>query len=1323
MSNGVPKSFKPLSDSPPVGLPKSFRALNSNEPILEKSSPFISYPFNQDDVQPTAPASSTRTESITPAQAHERDVDRLTATMQQEREKLQTPPREIGMLENLSDKYIPKGLPFSDFLSALAKGIDAPMMSGEKGIQSALTEKEKAEKVLNERGISALPEAGARLAYGAGEGALGLAMATTPVGVGFSEGQSILEQTSPDLARQVGKVLSPTQTLFKPQSDLGKALAGISDVVLGGTALSRIHAPMGEFPSVEEAKFADIPTEERPQPSPEPTTPQEQATNVRKNPQAHFRVSQIERDFQDAKREGKPYDIAQHYTDETARTVGADESATQRFQDLTQRVQEHNASLKQAEAPPVKPTPLYDGLPDEVKSKLSDSGIPAEKFRQMNGDQINKIYKDVHQKGLTEEAQQHPKYEDLKKITDEADVRLDEIRGKKGEERVGFTDNKTKHTRSLPIKDLTPEAIRSEIESIDKTTTSLEKTTEDKAIPEPEGKASTEGDVSFPPAEQKTPAVSEKPVYTAGTKQGAETHRKGLSNPNDYEIRPTPSGEFGVYETPKLITEQAKIPTSFKPVQSKGTEGSPLFEKPKPEEKGLFDDENGLKGPSGKLMSGIDPRDIMRALGIKPSRAAFNSWIKKFGFKASNLEELANAKGPFGQPFLRKPTPSGEMPTSLKLPWIDPEQPIEGTVKELGFITSKLKEGLSPGTVFRQAFEGRINNPINDALEAAQTKYVNMQEMESFTKRTLRGVTSAEDAIRKSFEPIIKEYQPLYNQLMKLSEFDGEELHFKKGSEAQARALWDQMKTMLRQRDLQLTELARKYPDVRIYLAAEDKIPPAVNVPTEEMAKANGLKTLLNSVVKRDLERVGIKTRQETYMPHIVDKDDFGQLNLFDNSYLPKELQFEHRQFLASSWMPSARAAMENYIPRVSEKIGYHPFYEKWTPYFESKEMTPELRHYFEQFVKEGIKRRQTGVFDTVLNSFVSLDFLRLMGGSLSAPFKHVFKYVGNAAAGQLPITVQATGRTLGGILNMIPRKLGITNRTFVERAAPEFVTSRALLALMDEIPQDRMTSMIQRARKYANTVAPIEWAENAQEVMSTMIASSYSNLDPISVRQAIWDRISRFNFRSGPDQPLLMKKTGARAATMFQMTPWKLLEQKVQLTHDAIIGQKDVFGDLYTMKLARMLFIIGTTEAVARKYGYSILDKYIHIPFTVQGSGPIEATEEDDQKYKLSQPKFQPPPAVQLAQQMKDKGIVQGAAQYYTGAGTAQGQPSPYGGGTPEKLLRLQRDEIPDIYEGSYIRYLLSQPTVGAQDAARDRQDYYQILKDLHLPPQRRIK
>jgi hypothetical protein len=730
--------------------------------------------------------------------------------------------------------------------------------------------------------------------------------------------------------------------------------------------------------------------------------------------------------------------------------------------------------------------------------------------------------------------------------------------------------------------------------------------------------------------------------------------------------------------------------------------------------------------PAFEKPAEVTPPNIEKNLGIRAGQS--KNWLQKFGFKLSDADAILKAKGPFGQPFLREPTPKGEMPREMKLSWIDPNQKIDTDIKGLSDFadwlhgkdvplfnkafdrieaTAKLaRKTLSPGVVFRHVFKDNINNPINDALEAQQSSFVNRKEGEAFVAKTLAGVGSAKRKISQQLSKLRKDYFPLYGEMLAMSYNDGGRIKVKDGMTEEAGALWEKMQPMLEQRDKVITDLAKTEPDVRIYLMAENPNLKFDNAKPSEVKAAENIRNYLNGPVKRSLQKVGIRTLGEdkVYLTHLLDKEDLPGLDIGHFDYIPEDFQFKHRELAGKSWMPSIVETTKRYIPRSSRMVSWQPFVNKWGPFMKYMTDHADVRSYFEDWLGSNHYDKGKGttaaLFDHAVNGYVEFEALRLLGGSLSSAKSHAFKVTGNFARAPLPVFVQSMARTLAATINLVPQKFGWTEKTLGQKLAQEFVARRSLHRLIDEVPTDKVNKLYDAAQKYSNTIAPVEWFENVNDALGTIISSSNAGLDPIATRQFLWDTISRYNFRGGVDQPMAMKQAPYRAVMQFQMTPWKIKEMQAGLIMNAIRGKKDPVGDPYTLKLFRYSAAVGIITTLAYKAGYNVLDYYTHIPMTRMGQGGVELTPEG---LDISEPHFAITPAIQLATDMAQKGILSGAMTRSSIAADATQAVTPL---AVEKLSRISKGDIPKIYEESPWRYLLSLPTMEAQEEARKTQE-----------------
>jgi hypothetical protein len=399
---------------------------------------------------------------------------------------------------------------------------------------------------------------------------------------------------------------------------------------------------------------------------------QESQRTVPANPQAHLRIREIEQQFAEASRKGDPFPLGKFLTEELMGVIGDDAGSMQRLESLAESVRAHNSTVMK---PPVIEKPAGEKARPEATSS-EQAGIPG------------------------------PVEQQYRATIEQAGARYDGVqKDKAGNPRgVWFTDPRTGSTLMLDIAELTPERIRQHMEQsragfrgeppetlpekagqqelhdvfpetlakgtgpdynrrainrlldagVDdakiREALNIEQPLIDAVRAERESGFETRKPTSTQAGATTKPTAGRPeqrpPVRTFDTPTQAQRHRHSLDQPNDYVVRKTPSGKYGVYETEKLISEPPKLPaqretkTPTLEEQQKGT----MFEKEKPEEPGMFDPtepkagkesnvtwneaikeslrrlkEKGLSPdkPSGSLATGLDPTIIVDPAKVK----------------------------------------------------------------------------------------------------------------------------------------------------------------------------------------------------------------------------------------------------------------------------------------------------------------------------------------------------------------------------------------------------------------------------------------------------------------------------------------------------------------------------------------------------------------------------------------------------------------------------------------------------------------------------------------------------------------------------------
>jgi hypothetical protein len=525
-----------------------------------------------------------------------------------------------------------------------------------------------------------------------------------------------------------------------------------------------------------------------------------------------------------------------------------------------------------------------------------------------------------------------------------------------------------------------------------------------------------------------------------------------------------------------------------------------------------------------------------------------------------------------------------------------------------------------------------------------------------------------------------------------------------------------------------LKTLAEKYPDTRVYLAAEDSLPEGIKLSPVEQKAADQLRKYQEST-RDKLETLGIPViKTKGYMTHlwqqlVNDKTAMGIVDRFQAK--PTLLSFMSRLPDSQTWLPSAHEAMKGYVPIAEYKIAYQPFLSRWRPFIDSLQQ-PQLQKFMNDWISDNMNKKDIGGWDKLVNAAVGVEYARTIGLSLSVGMKHLMKLLGTPAEYGISKTLEAApqvaivpfqsalefGRINFSGFRKAAENLGVTEKTTQLELFRHYVIQSDLVKMMTEIPivegmdtsvfgSGRMKQASETTKVAIRTIGKIlsqpvrtvEAFDNGVSIMAGAIAGKVKGIDPLVIERKIWEGIVDVNLRAGWDQPLAQKTPGIRAITMFQMTPLKLQERLYKWVHDAVvvnkdpetgemtIGKRDAFGTHGGAKLARFLLMVGAAEVIARENDTSILGMAMaHLPFIGE---PFEATKEGI-GFKLKEPTPAASPLVQWVSQVNKNGVWGGTKEHLKGGFV--------GVNFLSKVHKAGTKEYPTKYE-SATKYMLGLP------------------------------
>jgi hypothetical protein len=587
----------------------------------------------------------------------------------------------------------------------------------------------------------------------------------------------------------------------------------------------------------------------------------------------------------------------------------------------------------------------------------------------------------------------------------------------------------------------------------------------------------------------------------------------------------------------------------------------------------------------------------------------------------------------------------------------------------------------------KSAADALLADPAIDAMESHMTYATNLKNYTRWAKDVLKGVPSAKDKVVKALRPLFKEYEPLMKEYARLMDRArilqnrlnkipaGDEKLETQIAEVLAQAE-DQSKVlapMIARYDMIVEGLAKAHPDVRIALHAGDELPAGIKLSKEETAVSDALRGYMEATRDR-LKELGIPViESKNYMTHLW-RELLNDKNIPDKlkfRRIPTLLRFMSRLPESRMWIPSANEIMAAYIPNAEYKVAFQPFLSKWTPFIEELQHG-NLKRFMQEWVDENLNRRYETIAERGLNAIVTLEYVRLIGLSVSVGFKHIMKLANTWSRYGVSVNIPATMKAAKIPVQAAAKRLGYKGKTGELKLFRAFVNSRAMVRALDEIPALKSLGMNFRMIMSQPVVA-VEAMDNAVSVLAGVFAGGKNNVPPEVIHRAIWKTILDANFRAGWDQPLWQKRATGRAVGMFQMTPWKLAEMKIQLVERAFKGQRDAFGTHYGTMLLRYLIIMGMAEGTARQYDTSVLNLFLHLPMFSHTLKPIKKPPYFEFQLKPSHS-----PVMAWWAQMAKNGVLEGSARHFGYLGQFT------------KVMKILNDNYPEDYYATPEAYLL---------------------------------
>lgn len=390
-------------------------------------------------------------------------------------------------------------------------------------------------------------------------------------------------------------------------------------------------------------------------------------------------------------------------------------------------------------------------------------------------------------------------------------------------------------------------------------------------------------------------------------------------------------------------------------------------------------------------------------------------------------------------------------------------------------------------------------------------------------------------------------------------------------------------------------ELASKHVRTRIALAAEDsfdykKYPFLKTMLTEnEKAYVNVYKDYMNHMAERIEAAGGKAIRENAFVHHSLQKTEafekgnetvrqmLEDFNIKNADVVLANSKFFQRTKYSQNYVPDIKYNTAEYVQDAEKRIAGMKFWrvgkdDGWDAVRKSSivQNSKKLSQYFEA-LDDGMRPVEQSFLNTAADNYSKLEVIRLLGGSVSAPFKHLLK-------------LQADAATYGAVntLGTIPEALGVSARNFVRNTASKLVeakwidshtadmlwkdskvsdgilqsmtSQKNMINYMSELEQSMGNPYKGAAAKFVDGLSNaagigIKAVESFDRTLTVLVAAKMAAKNGMTAQQAVYGSYETMllnNFMGGALNSAWGRDPKVRAALLFQNTPFKIWERRL---------------------------------------------------------------------------------------------------------------------------------------------------------------------------------
>lgn len=597
---------------------------------------------------------------------------------------------------------------------------------------------------------------------------------------------------------------------------------------------------------------------------------------------------------------------------------------------------------------------------------------------------------------------------------------------------------------------------------------------------------------------------------------------------------------------------------------------------------------------------------------------------------------------------------------------------------------------------------GQKNNWTNDYMAALNTRQANAYDARQVLDNLFQGAGLKKD-VKLSLKAAKDELAPVFEEYVKrLQGLKAE------GVEITPAKVQEVAGDLLRERDRIVRSLGARYANVRIKAAAEGESWAVALLNPKEQNIVGEIRKYLDSTKAR-MQEQGMKVFEgKPYVPYLFQRSGFGELDAPSQAFIssswlygdkrriPELLEFIERTPGSKDWFPLGYQSLWSYMGGTEYKLAFNPFLKKWRPLVDSWKTTSgseavNARDALFSFLKRNMTAENASSVDKAINTAVNLEYFKDVAMSYGIATLHLFKLAQTPMWHGIFPTMKGTW-SFGKALTQMARGQAGPEAKILSHFLRSQQLTRAILQesgakMLQPGPWSKITRGVGEIA--ISPTKAVEYLDNGINLFAAMHKGIGAGADASTIRNLIYDSMQLLNFRGFSAPGFMTRGGGTRAATMFMMTPYKLVENKGQLLIRGLTGKKDVLGNSEFWKAIRFLTFTGATYKLAKDGGFDLSRHLIHLPGVEVNIPELvnDAVNQDWEavKRRLHHVELRLPPIFQYAGGLMDKGIGKVSEEWV---------------GWPGPIAKTWQEPIPDKYDDSRLRYIFGLPKPGWQEA-----------------------